>query len=137
MSSTAPQIEATSAEAQPEQQQQQQLEETQQQETQTSPDAAATTDTPAPKEEEKAPKPNPLKKLTSVFKTLFGCLRKPAVRDEQLEEAKDGGVKKAVEDGHASETPAAADAEKAAAPAVEQELPGQAIGEEPVVGGRI
>ncbi|KAH6838527.1 hypothetical protein B0I37DRAFT_358282 [Chaetomium sp. MPI-CAGE-AT-0009] len=32
--------------------------------------------------DEKPAKPNPLKKLGAVFKTVFACLRKPAVRSE-------------------------------------------------------
>ncbi|KAK4149579.1 hypothetical protein C8A00DRAFT_37832 [Chaetomidium leptoderma] len=49
-------------------------------------------------------KPNPLKKVTSVLKTIFGCLRKPDVReldDDQLakeQAATDEAANKGIED---------------------------------------
>ncbi|EAQ91596.1 predicted protein [Chaetomium globosum CBS 148.51] len=80
MSAEAPKIEAQAEQVQ--EQQQQHQEQDDQASITSKPNQEGDEATPAAGEE-KAAKPNPLKKLGSVFKTVFACLRKPAVRDEE------------------------------------------------------
>ena len=82
MSAEAPKIEASAQGEHTQEQQQQQHQDQDDQASITSkPGQEGDEATPAAGEE-KASKPNPLKKLGAVFKTVFACLRKPAVRDE-------------------------------------------------------
>jgi hypothetical protein len=82
MSAEAPKIEASAQGEHTQEHQQQQQHQDQDDQASITSKPGQEGDEATPAGEEKAAKPNPLKKLGAVFKTVFACLRKPAVRDE-------------------------------------------------------
>jgi hypothetical protein len=127
MSAEAPKLETTlttPAPAQTEAEQQQQTQpQPQPAEQKQDEDQSVTDEKAKPTEEEPtaAPekKPNPLKKVASIFKTLFGCLRKPAVRE--LEDQAKENVAEEVKAAAGEEQPSAAAAQGEVAGAAEAE----------------